>query len=77
MATINNGKANYTVERAEPGVTETFFLTGARGATYVAAPYINNAELYHAWTLGGRDLKDVNGHIWKIPKADLVAAADA
>lgn len=73
MATINNGKTDYSVERAE-GAIEVFYLTGARGATFVAAPYIDNEHLYHAWSVGGRDLKDPDGRIWKIAKADLVAA---
>lgn len=76
MATITNGKADYSVERATEGSGDTFFLTGARGASYVAAPYVNNQDLYHAWSLGGRDLKDSNGRIWQIPKTDLETACN-
>lgn len=69
MNTITIGKTEYTVEALEG---DMFCLTGPRGGQLVAAPFIDNSEVFHAWRVGGThaDLK-VNGHLARISRSDL------
>lgn len=75
MNTIQIGKTTYTVEQATAD-SDTYYLTGPRGATLIAVPFINDADTYHAFRFGGThaDLK-VNGQLAKITRAALESVA--
>lgn len=71
LTTITVGKTTYTVEPLEG---DMFLLTGPRGAQLVAAPYIDNSEVFHAWRVGGThaDLKDpATGRTARLARTDL------
>lgn len=71
LTTITVGKTTYTVEPLEG---KMFLLTGPRGAQLVAAAYIDNSEIYHAWRVGGThaDLKDpATGRTARLQRSEL------
>lgn len=71
MTTITVGKTTYTVEALEG---DMFLLTGPRGAQLVAAAYIDNNDVFHAWRVGGThaDLKDpATGRTARLQRSEL------
>lgn len=73
MGTIANGKTKYIVTRATGGI---YVLTGARGGQYFASAFIDNTEMFHAFGVrSDTRLRTRDGQIWRIPRAELEAAA--
>jgi hypothetical protein len=72
--TLAIGPTTYLVEQAGTDA-DTYFLTGPRGGTLIAVPFINDPDTYHAFRAHGThaDLK-INGQLAKISRTELEAA---
>ena len=72
LTTITVGKTTYTVEPMEDA--DMFLLTGPRGGQLVAAAYIDNENVFHAWRVGGThaDLIDpATGRTARLQRSEL------